>query len=279
MPAEAVLAGSMRRATKGWEHRGKEGPCLSPCSGSAQHHTCLFPCLEYKFTATRSQGLPAKEDLFRLEENRAENSLSVPRTPPPSYTLLSQAHQGRGKSLQALLPTSLPPQGPAGSQSSGFTRRTVQSHILGTSPAPDFPMHSPRATRTREMSTATKGLRAGGAGHQHGSAWSHGEKEGGTGGSRTRPDILRGQQQDAKVTAWGHGAGRRWRVLPVHRGSFPEKELYVPAGNHRAGGNVSHLHGHPEEAPSSRAARGEATPRPRLRGSPFACGQTPLTWS
>lgn len=186
---------------------------------------------------------------------------------------------GKGKSLRALLPTSLPPRGPAGSQRSDFTRRTVQSHILGTSPAPDFPMHSPRTTRTREMSTATKGLRAGGAGHQHGSAWSHGEKEGGTGGSRTRPDILRGQQRDAKVTAWGHGAGRRWRVLPAHRGSFPEKELCVPAGNHRAGGNAPHFHGHPEEAPSSQAARGEAIPRPQLRGSPFACGQTPLTWS
>lgn len=106
MPAEAALTGSVQQATKGWEHHGKEGLCLSPCSGSAQHQTCLFPCLEYKFTATRSQGLPAKEDLFRLEENRAENSLSVPRTPPPSYTLLSQAHQGRGKASE---PSSPPP--------------------------------------------------------------------------------------------------------------------------------------------------------------------------
>lgn len=53
--------------------------CCRDGGGLCQHNTCLFPCSEYKFTAERSWGPPAKDDLL-LFQNRAEKSLSVLHT-------------------------------------------------------------------------------------------------------------------------------------------------------------------------------------------------------
>jgi len=117
----------------------------------AQHRTCLFPCPEHKFTAPRSRGLPAKDDLLHFQ-NTAEKSVSAlhaqtqqaafPGAPGEGsgerQGTTSRQQKGSAMSPATPFPTSRPPRGQAALQQEQLGKAPGAILVPGTSCALGF---------------------------------------------------------------------------------------------------------------------------------------------